>query len=511
MRRVLMVCFLSLFLSLLLMGGYLSCTLAQVIRDRELHQAQITLDRMALSLNAVFSNAADIANRVYMNPQIQQAATGQYQTALDIYTAYTGIAPIFDDYLHTYGEIAEIRLYLENPTLLNSSYIIVADRAIRESPWYRKAIDWGGRIFWTQHLDTVTGQKHISLIRQIKNVATGKHLGVLVINLGMGNLEHLYASDPYDTSILLDGQTVLSSHKDSGRAHYVLTRQFVPRQTLNNTVEITCAIPKKALFAPVYAMVRRCAVIVALVLGVSLVSIFFVLDNTRNLQNEVFRQKLQQEQLFSRQKEMQLKILSNQINPHFLYNTLETIRMMALAQSQDSIAGAVKMLSRILRQSLNAGEKTVPLETEIALVRDYLNIQKIRFSGRISFDIAVDEDAAHCQILPLLVQPLAENSFVHGLENRPQGGHIAIRGTVSNGLLTVEVADNGAGMDAKRLAFIRSRLNSPEPNEAERIGLANVSQRLQLFYGPASGLDISPGKDGTGIRVTLTIPETRDV
>jgi two-component system sensor histidine kinase YesM len=231
------------------------------------------------------------------------------------------------------------------------------------------------------------------------------------------------------------------------------------------------------------------------------ISLVFILQ----IVNKVYAEKLQKEQLFSRQKEMQLKILSNQINPHFLYNTLETIRMMAMEKNEKEIAATIKMLSRLLRQSLSAHEQTIPLEKEIELVRNYLAIQKLRFGSRIDYSIHMEADSGGCSILPLLVQPLVENSIIHGLETKPGGGYIWITVATKDKALSIEVSDNGTGMQPEHLEKLRGDLALGEDSADGRIGLVNVNRRIQLYYGGGFGLSVGERAEG-GITVRMVIP-----
>jgi two-component system sensor histidine kinase YesM len=348
-------------------------------------------------------------------------------------------------------------------------------------------------------------------VRQIRHITTGAYVGILCVNLDMANIERIRAAEFHNTFISLNGKTIIPAGSNKEEFHitdnWIKTNRFTPVQTFNSVFEITNIIPRGTLFAPVYSMTRRAIVVLFVSLIISLALILQIV-------NEAYVQKLQKERLFSRQKEMQLKILSNQINPHFLYNTLETIRMMALGKNEKEIAATIKMLSQILRQTLSVSDKTVPLATEIELVRNYLSIQKLRFGNRMDYSIDIDEKARNCEILPLLIQPLVENSLIHGLETKQGGGYIKILIAVNENTLYIDVTDNGTGIEPRRLEKIRADLSSGEDSidgrlrsEASSIGLMNVNRRIKLYYGGNSGLTVSEG-EGSGITVRLVIPLT---
>jgi two-component system sensor histidine kinase YesM len=323
----------------------------------------------------------------------------------------------------------------------------------------------------------------------------------------MGNLDRICEAEFYDTFISLNGRIICPSGlsingfhttEDSITNNLIKTNSFTPRQTINSVFEVTNVIPRETFFTPVFSLMRRGLVVLFVSLIVSLALILQIV-------NEAYIQKLQKEQVFSRQKEMQLKILSSQINPHFLYNTLETIRMMALSKKEKEIATTIKMLSQILRQTLSADDKTIPLTVELELVKNYLSIQKLRFGSRMDYSINVDENANNCKILPLLIQPLVENSIIHGLETKQGGGRINISVAVNENTLYIDVTDNGTGIEPEKLEKLKAVLASDENSIDGHIGLVNVNRRIKLHYGSGYGLTLCEGQEN-GINVRVVIP-----
>jgi len=500
-KKLLAVCILSLLVPITLSGIFFLSSFTFLIRNNEFRQAQRNVDKIESQLADVLGKAVDIANRIYTNQSIHRTVAVEYKSLLEIYNAYGNI-DFFDDYLRSYKEIAGIRLYVENPTMLDNSYFIVANEEARRESWYETARALDGKMFWVRRYDAIRRLEYISLVRQIRNTTTGAYVGILCVNLDMGILESICAAELNDTLVSLNGKVIYPEGKSldsfSGAGNWIITNSFTPRSTQNSIFDITYIIPRKTLFAPVYSMIRKSLFIILASLAVSLVFILQIV-------NEVYVQKLQKEQLFSRQKEMQLKILSGQTNPHFLYNTLETIRMMALGKKEKEIAATIKMLSQLLRQSLSANDKTIPLEKELELVRNYLAIQKLRFGGRMDYSIDTENDPGGCSILPLLIQPLVENSLIHGLETKQSGGYINIAIKAQEKTLRIDVSDNGTGIEPERMEKLRDALVSGEDAADGRIGLANVNRRIKLFYGQSFGLTISENQ-GKGIKVLMVIP-----
>ncbi len=230
-----------------------------------------------------------------------------------------------------------------------------------------------------------------------------------------------------------------------------------------------------------------------------------MIQDIQHLMDEVVAEQVQKEKLNSRQKEVEFKMLASQINPHFLYNTLETIRMKAIMNKQSEIAELVFMLAKIMRRNIQVGEQLVTLESELKLVEYYLKIQYYRFSDRIHSEIIVDEEVDTTSlIMPLIIQPLVENAFVHGLESVDVDGKLSIHVSLKDGIL-IQVGDNGKGIAPERLIEIQKGLEDYETLDRTHIGISNVNQRIKLQYGNQYGLSIE-SKEGSGTMVILRIP-----
>lgn len=226
--------------------------------------------------------------------------------------------------------------------------------------------------------------------------------------------------------------------------------------------------------------------------------------NLKSMIHEVYEAQIQKEQLAGKQKEAQFKMLASQINPHFLYNTLETIRMKAHIGGDKDIAIVVKKLAKIMRRNLSIKNDEVPLGDELELVRHYLEIQQFRFGEKVSFEFDIQCKVDNYKVLPLLLQPLVENAFVHGLERKIGNGLINIRIYDTAHGLNIIVEDNGVGIPSDKLKYLREQLSDETQSIDGSIGLANVNQRLLIYYGRKCRLDItSTVNEGTVIFMYL--------
>lgn len=230
-----------------------------------------------------------------------------------------------------------------------------------------------------------------------------------------------------------------------------------------------------------------------------------MIKSIERLIHEAYEEKLQKEQFRSRQKEVKFKMLASQINPHFLYNTLETIRMKAHCNGQAEIANIVKILAKLMRRNLEVTNKLVSLESEIELMKNYLIIQKFRFGDRINFEINILCDIKKYFVIPLLFQPIVENAFVHGLEGKEGAGKLIINLEKNQEYLLISVIDNGIGIEKIKLNAIIYGLNDFNDDDKHSIGLCNVNQRIKLLYGEEYGLKIE-SRENEGTKVSIKLP-----
>lgn len=215
------------------------------------------------------------------------------------------------------------------------------------------------------------------------------------------------------------------------------------------------------------------------------------------------------------EQQSQYAALQSQINPHFLYNTLESIRSEALLNQNPSIAKMTETLSRFFRYCISNQSDIITLRDEILNLNDYFYIQKYRFGDRFSLDIEIDDEKALETYMPkMILQPLVENAIFHGLENKKNGGRITIHSTLASGILYLWVNDNGVGMNAEQLQKLNYRLLHPETPQLvngrhKGIAMANINKRIQLMFGPEYGIRISSiEQKGTDIEIRLPFHDT---
>lgn len=235
------------------------------------------------------------------------------------------------------------------------------------------------------------------------------------------------------------------------------------------------------------------------------------LSNSMNTMIDKINELLEQvttEQIRLRKAEFEL--LQAQINPHFLYNTLDAIIWLAEAGEQKRVVGMVRNLSDFFRTSLNQGKDINSIKEEMLHVKSYLEIQHIRYQDILSYDIEVPEALYIYSIPKITIQPLVENALYHGIKNKRGMGHISIRGEAGEKDFTITVTDDGIGIDETRLRQVQSGIQNKVLTGKDFYGLYNVCERIRLNFGEEYGIFIeSVYGEGTSVRVILPYVEAK--
>ena len=228
------------------------------------------------------------------------------------------------------------------------------------------------------------------------------------------------------------------------------------------------------------------------------------LTRSFNVMTHRIRELMEQNVKEQEQKrKIELKALQSQINPHFLYNTLDSIIWMAEGKKYEDVVLMTASLARLLRQSISNEDETVLIGQEIQYVKSYLTIQKMRYKDKLEFEINVDPSINSVHIVKLVLQPIVENAIYHGLKYKESKGMLTVNGYQKDGNAVIEIADDGVGMDEETLnrIFEKHKVNY----RSNGVGVYNVQRRLCMYYGKEYGLSYKSEK-GKGTTVTVVIP-----
>lgn len=585
-NKLLILYFISFLAPILIMAFFTTSWLYKTLAFWEMQQAESSFEKTETFFNNIMREVSDLSDRIYVNRTVKSIIQTEFHGTKEVYNAYTNLAFI-DEFMTVYNSVSSIRLYTNNETLLDNSFIMRSTPKTENTPWFQKAKKNRGQPFWTYKRDSVTGKYTLSNVRSVWEETEKKFIGVLTVNLNHSYIDKNLDNITYHTFIAQNGIVLFSSAADNsglkksavrkmyidnnkpddgiseteidGKKTGLMKKTFYPSHGISDPLEIFYIIPLDRLNDATTRIVKTVIFVLLECMAFSLMAIFIfsfyiqkrvdkvrygikdvvakkfeipetigghdefseiydaVCDmshNIKNLIDEVYIRNLEKEQLLARQNDIRFKMLSAQINPHFIFNTLEHIRMKALESSDKDVPHMLRLLAKILRYNLSVSGTSVPLFQEIEIVNNYLEIQHKRFENRISYDIMLLCDARKINILPLLIQPIIENSFSHGLESKISGGFIYIiirteTAVPGKNELIITIQDNGCGIEKDKLEALNNKLRTTPVEEiSTSIGLVNVNQRIKLYYGSEYGLTItSTAGEGTSITIRLPVTE----
>ncbi|MFC4597365.1 sensor histidine kinase [Cohnella hongkongensis] len=560
-------------LPFMIVGLFVVHEFRQTALTRATEQSESTVERVKSRVQEVLSVPMLLSSQLSLDSDLEDVATTRYKDVFQVVDAYWGYQK-FKLFLDFNSEITRVKVYVDNPTLIDNWEFTPLDAKTRHSFWYQSAIGQTGRIGWYYFpTDSRSSSSMLSLVRSVYFQET-KTVGLLQIDVNTEELDSILRQEEPEMAIADERGVVVASNRSGmkGRqlheldwgeqiaalepGHYELAAGGTSAKVIVDTLrpdnsytglQIVSVFPVESIMKEanrISAIGFQIIVVVFVVALILIYSICTVLSNRllkfskqinkvsmgnfnteltvdgsdeigqikrqfnqmvgsiRELMDEVRSSHELTRNLERKQNEIKLKMLASQINPHFLYNALESIRMKAHLKGEKEISQTVKMLGRLMRKNLELTGKEIPLSEEFDILRCYLEIQKFRHEDRLDYELYLDPSAEKALVLPLLIQPLVENSVVHGLEKDVEGGVVVVRAYREGDNLRVTVEDNGVGMsDEKREAVLRSLTNQ----ETDRIGLHNIQQRLLMTYGEGFGLEIE-SEEHKGTRVSFSIP-----
>lgn len=570
--KLLIIYFIIVTITVLTVGIYFTTKMSKKMIENSKNDARYTQKQIKQRLEETLRLATATSDMIYQDERLHKIIKKQYTDYAENVRDYYDY-PILSNYLRYYNELSNIRLYVENQSILDNSNIVKVTEGVRNNDWYEEARENKGIITWRYVYDYINKEYSLSLVRDISSDTYG-HIGVLVISVQTSKLRTLINEQPYPATILIDETVVVSSEYEEGsklyignekeevdyfnekreeftlNKNYIISERYKVDKSFKNIFQTFVSVPVYKITEKSKEALSKSILIIAIAITISLIIILYfsklISDRFKFLRNEmekvvdgnfdieermqgrdeisesykdfykmvvaikklideVYIKELEQKKLIVEQKDAQFKMLASQINPHFLYNTLETIRMRAFCNGDKELADIVKKLGKIMRRNLEVTNNIVSLKSELEMIEGYLDIQSLRFKGKVEYKFEIEVEIEKYKILPLLLQPIVENAFKHGLEASTSIGEIKISIYDEVGYLIIEVSDNGVGIDKERLDFINEKLESYKNNNSKSIGISNVNERIKMFYGEEYGLYILSSSD-IGTKVIMLLP-----
>ncbi|SDB35099.1 two-component system, sensor histidine kinase YesM [Pseudobutyrivibrio sp. YE44] len=472
------------------------------------------MENEANAINYTFTNqidqAAKLGNALYSSLYVDDFLNRKYDSNLEYYNAYQ---KFFDDTLLKLVEGQsglKFSIYLDNDTITNGGEFQKLSQAY-ESDWY-KYMEASGRNkgLYFGRRKTADGQTartiyYFQRLNYYNN--TSNNFVLVIIDYGkcadsLSNLNYenrAYICD--STKVIMSNSKYSNVNKDYAdkkdinkiafTQEFKLYGQELSIEIINNTNPLISIMKGKW-----YQFI--------LLLVINLVLPLFV----SNLMGTAYKNKLKEQQTVVAKKNAELLALHSQINPHFLFNALESIRMHSLLKQETETSEMVERLAKLQRQYTEWNEDEVSIEKELEFVKAYLELQKYRFGDRLSFDIDVEPECLNLLVPKLTIVTFVENACVHGIESKITPGWIFVRISSDGEFLTMEIEDTGNGMGEEESRNLLRKMrfaNIEMLKEKGRVGIINACLRLKMISDEEASFDLD-SEPGTGTLVQIRVP-----
>lgn len=536
------------------------------VRTQKMNDISLTVKKMSNDFLIAIEDAVGISSMLYTDYQLYNFLETKYDSTTDFIRAYHNYYDNISKEVPLYSPVHSINLYTDNETVIYAGGIKQIDTLVKDSEWYKESeLVRNSYPVLTRRLGETGKLDTFSLIREMDNYVTiDSTQKILEIKLDLGLMYNLFNDVTFPGEIyLLNGEGIIE-YTTNPRVNWSEGNYKYPSEKLpDDRVVFEEAFNLKYLnnwkvvgVAQEHVLMEEVESSRNFILYLALINLIFpslfiiyitsslhfrilrilkhmrkvedqhfeLIDGVRHgdeigeltqafnrmaskikkLINEVYVADIQKKNLELQRKQAQLSALQSQINPHFLFNVLETIRMRSILKKEDETAKIIHNIASMLRKSFIWGKDWVKVEEEIYLIKCFLEIQYYRFDDKMQYQIDVDPDAYKCLIPNMSLIPFVENASIHGIEPIKGKGIINISIKSNRDHLICEVTDNGQGMEKEEYEKLLQSLEEAE-DIGEHVGIKNVYCRLKLHYADNFDFRITSTK-GAGTTISIILP-----
>lgn len=567
LKKKLMILYISCVLLPLIVTD--SIVLYIVIHSEQVkqqHAMENDASAVQYHLGSTVEYAASMAKNIYMNAYIEEFLNQQYETALDYVVAYHTFMKnsLFESSMGT--DNTQVTIYADNETIINGGEFGRLS-TVRETDWYQYLENSGQETVLYFYYDdwkspAVDAKRRLLFIRRMEFFGKGSCEKVVKIEIDYSNLVRDIVSMNYDFPVYIcqDNQILLSNdgHSSVGKEFETFGAAdevgYVKNISLYG-VELQIYILKGSMSVAAQIWENMPLILLLVLTNAVLPWLLMQLINRsftlriqelsrafENVEEEqlkeipgvrgkdeigglmqnynrmaarineliqtVYKDRLREQEMDIARQNAELLALHSQINPHFLFNALESIRMHSILKQEYETAAMVEKLAVMERQNVDWGTDSVEIKKEMEFVEAYLGLQKYRFGDRLSYELDVEPDCEQIRIPKLTVVTFVENACVHGIESKTAPGWIFVRIYKERQELCIEVEDTGDGLSEEALEDIRQKMQQAsieKLQEKGRVGILNACLRLRMVTEDAVQFDIESEK-GVGTMVQIRIP-----
>jgi len=539
------------------------------VRTENINQISASMEKTKNEFTRLINSGITLSHAIYQDNNLSDLLGRKYSGVEDYFLYFSKyLRDLLKKYLLAYDTIEDINIYSSNDTIAAADTYYKLDDEIRQTVWYSKLQTIPNKIlvFSGIQLNPLISKRKVSIIRKLDRANDGNE-NILKIDLNYKMIGMIISDKNMDGDIFLvngDNAIVYSTDPSYMASDYYFTSfnqvrpghdKYVINLDLSDTTslsgwkivgifkesKITGAIYPALGFVSILAIISLTAASLAIILisrsfNHRIITISRHMEKVKNqefdlidekggadeigllmsdfnsmtlrikkLIQDVYEADIQKKSLELERKQAELNALQSQINPHFLFNTLESIRIRSLMKNETETADIVKSLSKTFRRMLVWGNDLITIRSEMEYIMDYLQIQKYRFSEKLNYEIYVPDEVYEYKISKMAIQPFIENSCVHGIEGKVGNGLIALTIKKAGDKLEILIEDNGCGIPPEKLGDIRNNLLQTGDLKGANIGIRNVCNRLRLFYGNEFEFNIESVQD-EGTQVYIKIP-----
>lgn len=557
--KLLIMYVLSVFLPIVMTNVVFYQVTTTNIRNQKIRDATLALENVKASVKALVDQAAGLSYSFYADRTFNETLARRFRTPFDFVEAYDSFLKGSFSADKNVLNVMSYKVYTDNPTIL-SGYIVPLTDEVQSSGWYKEF-----KSVSLPYPSLIYDDQAFSVIQRLDYYYTNGFNPFLKIDLNMKTFGQLFQNNGFDGKVYLvnpAGQVQFSSEGDPPHDRIYFHNMDLPERSelfetrysginylegwtlhgVMNKEVVLKEVWKSRSFVFLLACINF--VVPSLILAamsrslhVRLVRLLKYMKKVKNqnfqtipheeardeigqLTNEfnrmteridslitdVYLADIQKKDLELKQQQAQLHALHSQINPHFLFNALESIRMRSVIKEEGETAEIIHKMSKILRKSISWTKDWISVAEEVEAVKTFLEIQKYRFDEELDYLIEVHQEALGVKVPNMIFLPFVENASIHGIESIPDKGVIRMSIGLERDRLVFRLSDNGIGMSPEKLEEIRRYLNRDDMI-GERVGMKNAYYRLKLIYRDRFSFDIQ-SKEGEGTSIEISLPLT---
>lgn len=540
-------------------------TTAKFDRERREHEMSNIASAVEYSLSSMIGNAGEIGNSIYTNRDFEEFLSKRYTNSAEYVAAYQDFLSrtLLENALGMNSMI--FTLYTDNDTVVNGGRVNTLDKIRNTESYLRlneEAKSKGLFFVYDDSSSRITRERRIIYLQRLDfyDAETEKYLK---IEFDYGSMVRTIKNMNYDNEVLIcEGDRILLSNGQYGS--YGSEFQRLDNATMREAYEHTISLYGTELTIYVKPVensflisIRNELPIILLLLAANVIFPFWfvqifnrsftkritelsrvfksvdsdhlipmpcedgkdeissmirnynrMVERTNGLIETVYKNKIREQEMLVGRKNAELLALHSQINPHFLFNVLESIRMHSILKKENETADMVAKLAVMQRQYVEWGSDSVSILQEIEFVKAYLALQKYRFGERLNYDIEVDEKCENFKIPKLTIVTFVENACVHGIESKSSPGWIFVRIVRQGEGMEIEIEDTGSGMPEDKIAKLQDNMRNANIEMLKgggRVGIINACVRLKMVTENRVEFRVE-GEEGVGTTVTIRIP-----